>query len=190
MKKIIQKIRDSHQRETFHPSVFEDNLDHHHPHPDFNKAAYSWIAPEYLQHPKSVRWWVTAAIVWLIAIVIEAITGNWTMLLATAVFGLVYWFTHEMHPPRQTKVNLTDLGIKIGHRKFSYSQIEFFWIIYNPPEVKRLYLRLKERFLPDLVIELQDQDPQLIREFLEQHLPEVTGVKEHFTDVILRAFKL
>lgn len=190
MKKLLQKIRDNHRQEEFHTSVFEQNLDESHPYPDFNKAVYSWIAPEYLQHPKSVQWWVAAGIVWAIAIVIEALTGNWTMLLATAVFGLVYWFTHEMHPPRKTKVNLTELGLKIGHKHFPFSQIEFFWIIYNPPHVKRLYLRLKDRFLPDMIVELEDQNPQEIREFLEQHLSEVTGVKEHYADVLLRLFKL
>jgi len=174
----------------YHQSVFEENLDAAHPFPDFNKAAFSWIAPEYLQHPKSLRWWFAATAVLLVSIVLEALTGSWTMLAATVVFAIVYYITHQYHPPRHTKINLSELGVKIGHRQIAFAEIEFFWIIYHPPSVKRLFLRIKDSFLPDLVIELENQDPQAIKAFLERHLVEVTGVKEHFSDQLLRLFKL
>lgn len=178
------------KKHQYHPSAFEENLDHTHANPHFDKAAISWIAPEYLQHPKSTNWWVAAAIVWLVSIVLEAFSGNWTMLAATAVFGVVYWYVHEHHPPKHTKINLSDLGVKVGHNSIPYGEIVCFWITYTPPHTRRLYLQLKNAILPDLVIELEDQDPAKVRAFLEQHLSEVVGVKENFADSILRAFKL
>lgn len=174
----------------YHPSVFEENLPHHHPLPDFDRATLSWIAPEYLQHPKSVTWWTTAAIGMVIVVILEAFSGSWSMLAASVAFAVVFYITHQFHPPRHTKINLSDLGIKIGHRKIPYYSLEYFWIIYNPPHVKRLFLRLKDGFLPDLVIELENQDPHTVRALLEHHLVEVTGVKEHFTDQLLRFIKL
>lgn len=174
----------------FHPSVFEENLPANHPHPHFDRAILSWIAPEYLQHPKSVRWWTGAAIITLIAILLEAISGNWTMLAATITFAAVYYFTHEFRPPRHTKINISDLGVKVGHRKILYSEIEFFWIIYNPPEVKRLFLRIKDTFMPDLILELETQDPHTVKAVLEKHLIELIGVREHLTDHVLRLLKL
>ncbi len=174
----------------YHDSVFQENLDERHPYPDFNKANFSWIAPEYIQHPKSTRWWVIAAILLLISTVIEAIVSNWTMLAATLIFGLVYWFTHEFHPPKHTKINISTLGIKVGHQEISFSEIEHFWIIYNPPAVKQLAFRLKDSFFPTLILQLEKQNPEAIRAFLEQYLPEVTDAKEGFTDAILRALKL
>lgn len=190
MKKIPAENQMEHQKPKYHQSVFEENLGEDHPYPDFNKAAFSWIAPEYLQHPKSTRWWVSAALILLIAVVLEALTGNWTMLAATLAFAAVFYYTHQHHPPRHTKINLSELGVKVGHRRIPYEEIEFFWIIYNPPEVKRLFFRIKNSLLPDLIIELENQDPQAVRSFLEQYLVEVTGVKEHFTDQLLRLFKL
>lgn len=187
MKRLLPKkpLRDS-----YHPSVFEESLSEEHSLPDFNRAVFSWVTQEYLQHPKSASWWAGAAIVVVIASIIEALTGSWTMLAATLTFAIAYWTTHEFHPPQYTKINLSELGVKIGYRKIPYENIEFFWIIYNPPEVKRLFLRVKDSLFPDLVIELDDQDPQAIRAFLEKHLVEVTGVKEHFTDQLLRLLKL
>lgn len=190
MKKIPTEDFLSKKGPLFHPSVFEENLDESHPHPHFDKAVFSWIAPEYLQHPKSIRWWTTAGVVVAIAVIIEAIVSNWTMLVATLVFAGVYTFVHEYNPPKHTKVNISELGIKIGHKKIPYENIECFWIIYNPPMVRRLYLRLKTQLLSDLVIELEDQDPLLIREYLERNVAEMTGVRESLTDVILRIIKL
>jgi hypothetical protein len=174
----------------YHPSVFQENLTHEHPEPDFDKAAFSWIAPEYLQHPKSTTWWLVAGIVWAVSIILEAFSGNWTMLAATVLFGLVYWYIHEHHPPKHTKINLSELGVKIGHTKIPYAEIESFWIIFDPPFSRRLFLRIKDSLLPDLVIELESQNHQQIRAFLEQYLSERVGVKENFTDIILRALKL
>ena len=175
---------------SYHPSVYEANLDREHPFPDFNRAAFSWVAPEYLQHPKSVRWWVIAGMVFLMAVIIEALVANWTMLAATFAFALVYAYLHYFHPPRRTKVNISELGIKLGHKKVPYEEIESFWIIYDPPQTKKLYLRVKDKLIPDLVIELEQQDPEAIRRYLETRLVEITGMRESFTDLLLRLLKL
>jgi hypothetical protein len=173
-----------------HPSVFQDNLTVDHPGSHFDKAVFSWIAPEYLQHPKSLNWWILAGVVLVICLVLEAFSGNWSMLAATLTFGVVYWYLHEHHPPKHTKINISELGIKIGHRTIAYSQIEAFWIIFNPPLTKRLCFRLTDKILPDLVIELEHQDPQALKIFLEQHLTEITGVREHLSDLILKILKI
>ena len=173
-----------------HPSVLEENLSAEHPVPHFDKAVFSWIAPEYHQHPKSVQWWLWAAIVLFVAVIIEAATGNWSMLIASLVFGFVYWYSHEHHPPRHTKINISELGVKVGHAQIPYANISAFWIIYDPPYVKKLYLRVNDRLFPDIVLELEQQDPEAIRSYLEQYLPEITGVKEHLSDIILRIIKL
>ncbi len=190
MKKIPTENFLTRQRELYHPSVYEENLEDSHPFPDFDKAAFSWIAPEYLQHPKTVKWWVIAGIILLLAMIAEAFSGNWTMLVATIVFAGVYTYVHTFRPPRHTKINISELGIKIGHRKIPYEALESFWIIYDPPLTKSLYFRQKNQLISDLVIELEDQDPLEIRAFLEKFLVEVTGVQQQFTDVLLRLLKL
>lgn len=185
IKKYLQK-----PQEKYHPSVYEDNLDATHELPSFNKAMFSWIAPEYLQHPKGITWWVGAGIIFILAIIAEALTGNWTMLLATVVFAIVYGYVHEIHPPKHTKINISELGVKIGHKAIPFEEIECFWIIYDPPAVKRLYVRVRDRLLSDLVIELENQDPNAIRDHLSVYVKEVPNVKETLTDILLRLFKL
>jgi hypothetical protein len=183
--KFLQK-----PQEKYHPSVYEENLDENHELPHFDKAMFSWIAPEYLQHPKSIKWWVGAGIVFVFAVIAEAWTGNWTMLVATIVFGIVYSYVHEIHPPRHTKINISELGVKIGHKNIPFENIESFWIIYNPPHVKRLSLRIKDKLISDLVVELENQDPNAVRAHLVDNVKEIGGVREHMSDIILRLLKL
>jgi hypothetical protein len=173
-----------------HPSVFEENIGPDDHGDAYLKAVFSWIAPEYLQHPKTARWWVYAGIVLLIAIIIEALTGSWTMILATVVFAGVYAYMHEFQPPRHTKIVLSDIGIKVGNQKIPYSGIESFWVLYEPPHTSTLNFRLRRQFFPDLVIELEDQDPASVREYLTSFVPELTNQKAKTTDLILRLLKL
>ncbi len=174
-----------------HESVYEENESHDaHPEKSYLKAVFSWIAPEYHQHPKSLTWWVVAGISLLIIMIIEAWTGNWTMLLATMVFGVVYWYLHEHHPPRFTKVVISDLGLKIGHRKIPYSKIHSFWVLYDPPNLKRLVFRLRNSYLSDLIIELEDQDPTAIANYLSKNITELTDQEESIADLIVRLLKM
>ncbi|MBD3270731.1 hypothetical protein GF376_04345 [Candidatus Peregrinibacteria bacterium] len=183
----VKTLRES----EIHESVFEENLDANQKEGDpYLKAVFSWIAPEYLQHPKSTTWWVMAGFIFLIAIILEAVTGNWTMLLATVTFAVVYYVVHEHAPPKHTKVVISEMGIKVGHQKIPYSEIESFWILYDPPYLKRLNIRTKKSFFADLVIELENEDPSEIKEFLSQYIIEIPDKKEHLTDTILRILKL
>ena len=190
MKKYLQQKLFQKPQSNYHSSVNEENLGKDHVFPDFDKPAFSWIAPELLQRPKTVKWWVIAGIILVVAVIVEALVSNWTMLMATVVFGLVYTYLHMFHPPLYVKINISELGVKLGHKRILYEEIECFWIIYNPPQVKQLYIRIKDKLITDLVIELEDQNPEAIRRFLEQYLVEVIGKRENFTDVLLRMLKL
>jgi len=174
-----------------HDSVFEDNH-HQDAHPDhtFQKAVFSWVAPEYEQHPKSRRWWLTSGIIVVISLLLEILTANWTLLIATLVLVPVYWYIHEFHPPRYTKIVLSDAGLKIGHRTVPYSQIVSFWIFYEPKILKTLNFRLHHGAFNELNIQLEDQDPVALREFIQQYIPELEGKKEEWSSVVLRLLKL
>jgi hypothetical protein len=174
-----------------HESVFQENHEQSaHPDHTFQKAIFSWIAPEYQQHTKTSRWWLIAGIIYLAAIIGEIITKNWSFLVATLVLAPVYWYIHEFHPPKYTKVILSEAGIKIGNRTIPFSQMVSFWIFYEPKVLKTLNFRLHKGAFNELVIQLEDQDPVAIREFLQQYIPELEGKSEEWTSVLLRLLKL
>ncbi|MDP3795111.1 MAG: hypothetical protein Q8R13_04265, partial [bacterium] len=64
------------------------------------------------------------------------------------------------------------LGVTIDARSHPYETLSSFWIFYDPPHVRELSLRSKQRFLPYIRIPLADQNPVEIRRLLIQYLPE------------------
>lgn len=156
----------------------------------YDKAVFTWIAPEYIQHPKSKIWYLAAAVAAGAMILLDALTGNFTMALAVIVLAGVYWYIHNHHPPKDIKITVSKMGIKVGNMIFPYSSIQAFWIMYQPPHVTTLNLRVKEHFFSDVVIQLNHEDPAPIREYLCGQIPEWEGKTERLGDVLLRLLKL
>jgi hypothetical protein len=152
-------------------------------------SVISWVAPEYIAHQKSKRWYIVAAAVVAAVVAYAIFTGNWTMAAAVVVFTAVYQYTHTYHPPKNLKINVTDMGIRVGHLFFPYSHIQTFWIIYKP-DYKTLNLRVKGNFWSDLIIDLNSQDPVSLRSYLVGQITEWEGKDERLQDMILRLLRL
>jgi hypothetical protein len=96
----------------------------------------------------------------------------------------------DRRKPKNVKVILSEVGIKVGSRIYQYGRIRTFWIIYNPPFAKTLNIRVHNEFLVDIEIQLGDQDPTVIYEFLSRKLPELEGKTESLLRHFERLFKL
>lgn len=153
------------------------------------KALFAWKAPEYIQQERGPKWFLVAGIVVIITVLYALLTRNWTMAIAVLVLAAVYEFTRRKHPPKKIDVKITELGIHVGHMFFPYSNIDRFWLFYENG-VKTLHLRVHKRLFSDVVIQLEDQDPVAIREYLVGQIPEWEGKHERLSDVILRLLKL
>jgi len=153
------------------------------------KAVFQWIAPEYIRHEKSKNWYFGATLVLVATILLAYYTANWSMALAVLVFAGVYLFTHQYHPPKDVHVVISDLGIRMGHMFFFYSDIKAFWIIYKP-DWKTLNLRVSKHWFSEISIHLNGMDPVEIRKYLVGQVPEWEGKDEKFGDIILRLLKL
>lgn len=156
----------------------------------YDEAVFSWTAPEYIQHDKSKKWYITAAIIAGLVVAVDVLTNNITMALAVLVFAGVYWYTHKHHPPKEIKITVSRMGVKVGTMIFPFSHIQAFWIIYHPPHVTTLNLRVKEQFFSDVIIQLDAQDPVALREYLCGQIHEWEGKTERLSDTLLRIIKL
>jgi hypothetical protein len=153
------------------------------------QTVISWIAPEYVSHRKGIRWYVTASVVVVLTLIYSAFTYNWSMGLAVIVFTAVYQYTHMYHPPKNIKIDLTELGIRVENAFFPYSQIQAFWLYYKPG-LKTLNLRVAKNFWADVIIQLGEQDPVTVRSYLVGQVPEWEGKDERLGELILRLLKL
>lgn len=156
----------------------------------FDNAKLSWTTADYIKYEKGLFWKVSVIILFLAAISWGIVSKAWTFSLVMAVFAVVYYLMIHSDHPKAVTVTISDIGIKVGHRKYPYNQIKAFWVIYNPPYVKTLHIRVQNDIAVDIPIYLHNQDPAEIREFLIEKLPELEGHKESFSDILLRIFKI
>jgi hypothetical protein len=115
--------------------------------------------------------------------------GSWTFALVLAVIPLTYVaFDHKK--PKKIKVILSEFGIKVGKKIYQYGRIEAFWIHYTPPMIKTLNLRVYGEYFMDVEIQLHNQDPMQVHNFLSRKLPELEGKNESFITVLAKVLKI
>jgi len=149
----------------------------------------TWQAPEF-------KWQATPAKVTLIAtalgIILALASLIWRNYLLTLLIVLVtiVFYILKNQKPLTLEVDVSTMGIKYGKKFYRFSDINNFRIVYQPPEIKTLNLKPKGLVSWEIVIQLEDQNPNLIREFLLNYLSEDEEVDESLNDKIVRLLKI
>lgn len=157
-------------------------------HPD-DQPILLWPAPEYIKHTKGRLWFIFNGLLVLGIVVYGVITNSWTMSVAFLIFAGVYYLIHQ-EEPRQITIAISEMGIKIDTRFYPFSSIRYFWIVYNPPFVKTLHLKLASRTLSEIEVQLADQNSADVRSYLLKQIPEMEGKEESLTSIFSRIMKL
>ena len=155
----------------------------------YDNKIISWVAPEHKRHNRGNLWKIIIFGMILAAIIIGFVHKAWTFSAAIAVFTIVYYLVHK-EVPQDVEVSISEIGIKVGNRKYPFTRIKSFWMIYEPPHIKTLHIKVDKEFIVDISIELSHQDPSTIREFLIEKIPEKEGHNESFTDIFARLLKI
>lgn len=155
----------------------------------FNQAVFTWTAPLKHKAQKGKVWMIMASIVVAALLFYGAYTANWFFLVAIMVAVIVYALDHA-EPTKEIEIKISDYGIKIAEHGIPFSNIKSFWIIHYGPFFSKLYLRTYQHLMPEIGIELMDQDPAEMREFLTRHIVEWEGKQEGFMDMFTRMLRL
>ncbi len=129
-----------------------------------------WEASEYIHHEKSVTWYLlfgvaSAAVIagtYLILRDIVSIVVVTMMAITLLIFA--------NRPPRSLKYVLSDEGIKIDGRGYSYASFKSFSIMQYGA-VESVYLEPVERFMPPISIYFAPENGDAIINTLGQYLP-------------------
>lgn len=155
----------------------------------FDNAVLSWVAPEAIRHERGRTWKIVMAALAIGLAVGGIVYDAWTFSVAIVAFVLVYYLVN-LENPKDVEVKISDVGIKVGSRKYQYGLIKAFWIVYDPPHVKTLNIRVRNDISCDITIQLDGQSPGPVREFLLEKIPELEGQDEKLSDVLLRILKI
>lgn len=141
------------------------------------EVLHEWTIQEYEQHERGVRWYIIMIIVGLGMVFYGVLSGNFLFALIIILFAIILFLQSHQTPP-QVRFQITELGVVVGNRFYSYLEFSGFYIIYNPPEVKTLYLETISSWRPKLIIPLLDINPIEVKHTLREFLPEHTEKEE------------
>ena len=151
---------------------------------------YEWSVKEYERHERGKNWYVAMSLVGLLLVVDGVVSGNYLFALITVLFGIIL-FMQDMVEPMEVYFALTNTGIVVGKKYYRYSELNNFWIIYNPPFTKNLYFGQNSILRHRIQVPLYDFDPRPIREYLVQYLQEdLEQEEEPLSDRMSRIMKI
>ncbi len=162
---------------------------HTHPGAHHNKTILAWKAPEFISHPKSKTWFLVAGTIILALIAYALYTDSATMAIVFIVLAGVYYLTHRQEA-KIVDVKITQLGIFVDKEFYPYNIINAFWIVYNPPYVHVLNLRIGGKSFRKIMIQLDQQNPVDVRKVLSGEIPEIEGEEESTSDILTRLLRL
>ncbi|MBI4262130.1 hypothetical protein HY624_01235 [Candidatus Uhrbacteria bacterium] len=149
-----------------------------------------WTVPEFPQYVRGQWWYVWVGVCTLVLLSYAVYTANF--LFALIIFmGALIVFLHSTKTPSPLSVALDGRGLTIGDRQYPYRDLRSFWIVYDPPDVQAIHILFRSSVKPRLSLQLMDQNPVVIREFLRQFVEEnLKEDDEPLTDTLSRFLRL
>jgi len=148
----------------------------------------TWTAPEYAEYSKHPMWFLAFGIIAAGLVLYGIVSGSWTVALAFLMFG-VLGVIAAARKPKAVEIRLTGIGIEINGLLYPHETIRKFWILYHPPHIKAVYFETTAYFNGLVRMELAQQDPRPVREFLDRYLEEELDGEEPVVDVIARRLR-
>lgn len=153
------------------------------------KTVLEWRTPEFVPHPRGPAWFLTAGAMVIALTAYAILTGSATMAIVFILLAGVYYLTHNQKP-RIITVRVTELGVEVDGAFYPYNTVHSFWLVFKPPFIRRLYLNIGGKTPKQIKIELNDQDPVLLRRLLAREVPEIEGGEESLSDMFIRLLRL
>jgi hypothetical protein len=73
--------------------------------------------------------------------------------------------------PEVIEIKVTKQGIQVTDTLYPFSSLQSFWVV-NSPHEQKLILKSEKTYMPYVVVPIDDVNPENLRHFLLQYLPE------------------
>ena len=142
----------------------------------------SWTAPEYIHTHKTADWyWIVGIIT--ISLAIVAIIFNDVIFAILIVVSVATLSLYATRPPSILDIDITSTGIHNGATFYSYTDLDSFWV-ETREQYPKIILKSKKKLMFFITILIEDEDPEMIDDYLSQHLPKV----EHHEPLLEKIF--
>ncbi len=156
----------------------------------YGQTIIGWEVDEYTRHQRSVFWYIAITIIGVGLIIYALMTANFLFAVIILMFGIIS-FLSGMREPQRIEVVITNMGALIGPTFYPFKDLRNFSIVYEPPEVKTLYIDFHSGWRPFMSVSLEETDPNVVREALLPYVTEdLKRNDETLTDMLTRMYKL
>lgn len=157
---------------------------------DIGEVFIEWSFPEFVKQNKGKWWYIVVSAIIGLFLLYAVLTANmlFAVILVLGVFVIVFQY---FQAPRPVPVIIGEDGIIVDSKFYPYKILKSFWIIYEPPQVKYLYLDFKNSVKKSLPIPLEDINPLVVREALLNFIDEdIEKEDEDFDETFARIFNI
>src|SRR3989344_1334349 len=156
---------------------------------EHGKVFFQWSFLEFPHYERNRQWYAWLAVVVGLLILYSIFSANFLFALISIITALIILLFHQSK--NEVNFKITEDGILVNAKFYDYKELENFYIIYEPPQVKTLYFEPKSFFNPRIPVDLQNQNPVKIRETLKKYLAEdIERENEPLSDQTSRMLKL
>jgi len=135
-----------------------------------NESIY-WEAPEYVHQEKDKNWFISFGLIAFAFFVVALLLKNilFAIIVALASFTVVLY---SRRTPGVLSFETNRVGLSVNKTFYPYSFLYSFWVDQTEPHAHKLLVTSKKLLMPMLIIPLGEQDPDELRNFLANYLPE------------------
>ena len=155
-----------------------------------NKILFNWKFLEYENYERSFTWYVVAAILMFLLFVYSIVTDNFIFAIIIILFCIIF-INYSKKDPSEIDFNITDKGISINEKFYSYNELNKFCIIDKAQEVKKLYFGVKGVNNSNIFVPITNVSSLDVRSELEKYLEEdLDKEDEPISETLSRIMKI
>ena len=132
----------------------------------------TWQAREFHYYKKSADWYWILGIISVVGAVLAIVLGGANLLFAALIlFAGVALGIMGAKRPGMIEYEANERGVVAGDTLYIYQALDSFWIDPRSDD-PRLILKSQKTYLPYIIIHIENIDPETVRAYLLQFLPE------------------
>ncbi len=129
-----------------------------------------WDTVEYIHTAKSSDWFWALGIISVSIAVVAIILNN----ILFAIFILLSAFVLAMfahRKPNPLEVEINKRGVRVGEYFYPHSTLESFNVVHYP-HCSKLIIKSQKMFMPYITVLIEEVDPDLVADFLDEFIPQ------------------
>lgn len=150
---------------------------------------FTFSYPEYERYERGWVWYFVAGSLMTILLIYSLMDANYIFGVILVLLGFLL-ILRNRREPKSVEIKLAESGVWINGELKGYRDFQTFWIVYDPPMVKNLYIDPKG-WKPKMSIPLDEIDPVEVRTWLRTKVKEDLEQKDlSVTELLSRILKI